>query len=257
MVVSDINRYVFIEMPQTASTALAAELVGKYGGRRILRKHSDYWEYLRGATPSERQYRVLATVRNPLDIVVSKFVKARDDHERKHGKDKLTGSPFGFRFRPEARERAFMERNGPDFAGFVRRFYPRVYNSRACLLPPYAHVMRYESLDQDFASWLNSIGLDSAGNIARRNPTGGRDRNFADWYTGELQDHAARIFGPYLATWGYELPAAWPRRRPTRLQRLEFRLDTLVRKSYFRHIHYGWVMPAATRDAQVPLADDD
>jgi hypothetical protein len=256
MVISDSHRYVFVEVPQTASTALAAELIDHYGGRRILRKHTDYGEFLRTATPEERQYRVLATIRNPLDIVVSKFVKARDDHERAHGKDKLPGTPWGFRFRPEARERAFMAKHGPDFDRFVRRFYPRVYNSRACLLPRGAHVLRYERLNEDFAAWLKSIGVQSVGPIARKNITGGRDRSFAEWYQGDLQGHAVRIFGPYLLQWGYELPEGWPENRPSRMQWLRFRVDTLIRRFYLTHIHYGWVMPPASRAARTESDDD-
>src|SRR5688572_25727907 len=247
MVISHAHRYLFIEIPQTASTALAAELVKHYDGHRILRKHTDYGEFLRGASAAERQYRVLATVRNPLDIVVSKFVKARDDHGHHYADRKPREAPWGFRFRPEARESAFIARHGADFDAFVRKFYRRTYNNRACLLPAHAHVLRYESLNEDFATWLRMSELPVAGPIPRRNPTEGRKRDFTDWYTGDLRLHAARIFGPYLRQWGYALPSDWPETKVTGFDNFVFRSDAVLRRFYLRRIHYGWIMPRTSR----------
>ena len=247
MIISDANRYVFIEVPQTASTAIALELIRNYQGRRILRRHTGYDEFRRTASSDEKQYRVLATIRNPLDVVVSKFVKARDKYGELYGEQRLAGAPWGYRFRQEARELAFIEKHGPDFERFVRRFFKHVFNSRTCLLPSHAHVLRYESLDDDFASWLHSIGLKPLGPILRTNTTEGRGSDFAAWYTGGLRAHASRVFGPYLREWGYELPAGWPEIDPSVVDRAMFHADTVLRRFYFRHLHYGWIMPRAAK----------
>ena len=249
MVISDVNRYVFVEVPQTASSALAAELVENYAGRRIFRKHTDYMEFYRSATAAERHYRVLATVRNPLDIVVSKFIKARDDHRSSYGSGIGRGAPWGHRFRPEAREFAFISKHGPDFEKYARRFYSRVYNSRACLLPEHAHVLRYERLDVEFPAWLESIGLGLVRPLPHRHATEGRGRDFWDWYQGELRRHAVRVFAPYMRRRGYQFPADWPKIDQSPTKEALFRADTLLRRFYLRHVHYGWVMPSATRES--------
>jgi hypothetical protein len=246
VIISDIHRYVFIEVPQTASSALAAELVENYAGRRIFRKHTDYLAFHRTATNAEREYRVLATVRNPLDIVVSKFIKARDDHRNSYGSN-ARGVPWGYRFRPEAREFAFIARHGADFGKYLRKFYPRVYNGRACLLPPQAHVLRYEQLNSDFAAWLHSIGLDLVRPLPHRHATEGKGRDYSEWYDADLREHAVRVFGPYMRHWGYEFPANWPESAPSWARDSLFKADSLVRRFYLRHVHYGWVMPAARR----------
>jgi len=256
VIISEVNRYVFIEVPQTASTALASELIENYQGRRILRKHTGYAEFRRTATADERRFRVLATVRNPLDIVVSKFVKARDDHGKLYADHRLHDAPWGYRFRPEARERAFIAKHGPDFARFVHKFYRRIYNNRACLLPPDAYVLHYERLEEDFKTWLGSLGLEIVRPIPRRNITEGRERDFAEWYTGRLQEHASRIFGPYMRRWEYPLPQGWMKSDPSWTDEILFRLDTMVRRFYFHHIHYGWIMPRATRDDSAAPDDD-
>lgn len=247
MIISHAHRYLFIEVPQTASSALATELVECYEGRRILLKHSDYSEFLRHATSEMKTYRVLATVRNPLDIVVSKFVKARDDHKNLYAEGGAQNAPWGFRFRPEARERAFISQHGPDFERFVRHFYSRVYNNRACLLPPSATVLRYEKLDNDFAAWLREMGISVVRPIPRKNQTTGRERAFNDWYSGDLRQHALKVFGPYMRKWGYEFPTDWAEPSVNALTEAWFGIDSAARRFYMKNIHYGWVMPTAQR----------
>jgi len=247
VIISDAHRYVFIEVPQTASSAIAAELLSNYGGRRIYRKHSGYEEFARAASPEELRYTVLATVRNPLDIVVSKFLKARDDHDTKYTETSVAGAPWGFRLRPEARERAFIARHGADFARFVRAFYPFIYNNRACLLPAHARVLHYENLDAEFAAWLKSIGLSAIRPVPLRNATSGRDRDFTSWYDERLRLHAAKVFGPYMERWGYSAPPGWPPLSTGALRRALFAADTALRRAYFHRIHYGWIMPREDR----------
>jgi hypothetical protein len=248
MVISDLHRYVFIEVPQTASTALAAELIENYAGRRIFRKHTDYMTFYGSASSTERGYKILATVRNPLDIVVSKFIKARDDHRNSYGATRVKNAPMGHRFRPEAREFAFISKHGSNFDGYARKFYRYVYNNRACLLPAHAHVLRYEQLNEDFSAWLSSIGLSLVRPLPHRHVTEGRRRDYSEWYQGDLCKHAARVFGPYMLRWGYAFPAGWSEYESSRTQRLLFNADTLLRRFYFRTIHYGWVMPSSKRE---------
>jgi len=255
MVISDVNRYVFVEVPQTASSALAAELVENYAGRRIFRKHTDYMEFYRTATTAERNYRVLATVRNPLDIVVSKFIKARDDHRNSYGSNTGRAAPWGYRFRPEAREFAFLAKHGADFEKYARKFYPRVYNGRACLLPEHAHVLRYERLAAEFPAWLESMGLGLVRPLPHKHATEGRGRDFSEWYQGDLRTHAVRVFEPYMRHWGYQFPEDWPRVPPSRARSALFRADTFLRRFYLRHVHYGWVMPAAGRESRTATRD--
>jgi hypothetical protein len=248
MVISDRHRYVFIEVPQTASSALAAELLENYAGRRIFRKHTDYMKFHRSASPEERNYSVLATVRNPLDIVVSKYIKARDDHRDSYGATQVENAPLWHRFRPEAREFAFISRHGSNFDLYLRRFYRHVYNNRACLLPEGAQVLRYERLNEDFTVWLKSIGLDLVRPLPYRHVTEGRGRDYSEWYPPDLRKHALGVFGPYMQRWGYAFPPDWPKREPSRARKILFRADTLFRRFYFRNIHYGWVMPSSQRD---------
>ena len=75
MIVSHEHRYVFIEVPHTASVAISTELRENYDGQRFLRKHATYRDFLRQATPEQRGYFAFAAVRNPLDVAVSRYYR--------------------------------------------------------------------------------------------------------------------------------------------------------------------------------------
>ena len=45
MIISEKNKYLFLELPRTGSTAISKELRDHYDGKRILRKHSLYHEF--------------------------------------------------------------------------------------------------------------------------------------------------------------------------------------------------------------------
>jgi hypothetical protein len=71
MVISHTYKYLFVELPHTASTAIHQELCENYEGIPIIRKHAPYHEFIRIATAEEKVYFVLSGIRNPLDEAVS------------------------------------------------------------------------------------------------------------------------------------------------------------------------------------------
>jgi hypothetical protein len=71
MIISHKHKFLFVELPLTASTAISRELRANYGGEKILFKHATYQDFLRVANTHEREYFVFSGLRNPLDKAVS------------------------------------------------------------------------------------------------------------------------------------------------------------------------------------------
>ena len=80
MVISHKYKYLFIATPRTGSTAIQTELIKNYEGETIYRKHSHYFEFLSNATIKEKDYFVFASIRNPLDDIVSIYMKLKSNH---------------------------------------------------------------------------------------------------------------------------------------------------------------------------------
>ena len=89
MIISHKYKYVFIGLPLAASTAISKELCEKYDGKPILSKHSIYQDFLKIATKEEKEYKVIACARNPLDISVSYYTKMINDSSGNFTDEKL------------------------------------------------------------------------------------------------------------------------------------------------------------------------
>ncbi|MBN1815502.1 MAG: sulfotransferase family 2 domain-containing protein [Anaerolineae bacterium] len=209
MIISHRHKYLFVELPHTACTAISKELCELYDGEPILRKHAHYHEFLRVATPVERDYFVFSGIRNPMDEVVSLYEKYRTNHRGNYTDPKKRKGRGGHVTRLDMASFSFIQETGADFPAFFRRFYRLPYDNWSSL----AHnrfdaIIRYEHLQSDFAHTLDSLGLEKQRPLPVVNPTADK-RPFLSYYTPEIWDHATWVFGPFMQKWGYDFPPEW------------------------------------------------
>ena len=238
MIISHRHRYVFIELPLTASTAIANELVENYDGQQILDKHSMYHDFLREMGEEGRSYFVFAGVRNPMDQVVSEFLKVRSDHNqnysnpRRKGEGRLRAALHSLsnrrKFRLLARDASFED--------FFLALYMLPYCDWSVVAhKSFNHVVRFERLQEDFAQVLQILGLEQVRPLPRRNPT--RDKaGFESLYISPVARRRARfVFGPFMSYWNYEFPAEWgPTSPPGMVSRVLYHLANVPRRIYWR-----------------------
>ena len=77
MIISHRYKFLFIGLPFSASSAITKELHANYEGKPYLRKHSLYHEFIKVATPQEKDYFVFAVLRNPMEISVTVYEKMK------------------------------------------------------------------------------------------------------------------------------------------------------------------------------------
>jgi hypothetical protein len=224
---------VYVLLPHTAGTAVAAELCEHYGGERILSKHSAYHEFLEMATASERSYRVFSAVRNPLDEAVSIYFKYKTDHDGQFSTAQAQGSISVTRRDLERYD--FIRNTEASFSSFLRRFYRLPYDNWSRL----AHrrfdlVLRFENLQEGFSKMLEIVGAEQVRELPQKNVTGERDERYLEHFTPDTIEHARRVFGPFMEKWGYEFPATWG--GPSLLGRIQFAALGPPRYAYWRFI---------------------
>jgi hypothetical protein len=237
VIVSDEHRYVFVELPRTGTTAVATELKENYGGRDVLGKHSTYRDFLKIATPEQRTYFKIGTIRNPLDVAVSRFVQLKTNKgERFSDEVKLAQRNTAVE-RLETRAYNWVHQHDADFEAFLKRFYLLPYDTWASLdHKRMDSLIRFETLAADFERTLREIGIEPVRPLPAVNVTPARQREFEGQYTPGARGRAVWVFGPYMAEWGYEFPADWGRRRVPWWAKLLFRATRLVRGIYWKHI---------------------
>jgi hypothetical protein len=239
MIVSDTYRYVFVEVPRTGSSAVSRELRAHYEGRRVLRKHATYRDYVRRAADEQRTYFSFMGVRNPLDVAVSRFAALKSDPQgRSRGVADRAAASLAERL--ERRVHAWVQSNDADFERFLLRWYVLPYDNWASLEREHVDmVLRFESLHTDFTAVLERIGAQRGRPLPIVNPTPGRQRDYVSSYTPRAIRRAAWVFGPYMQEWGYSFPESWGSVKVPLWSKVLMRALRTFRGIYWKHLRFA------------------
>ena len=237
VIISHKNKYLFVEIPFTGSTAISQELCELYEGEQILKKHSYYSDFLKNATPEERCYFVFYGIRNPLDEAVSKYYKLAPNQRGKFTDPEKLKKRNSIDQRRKTSLYKEIKKKNLDFETFFLNNYHQPYNNWSCFARGHCdYVIRFESLQEDFARVLQLLGLEPKRPLPVRNSTAERKKDFLSYYSPRLIPRAKRVFGPFMKQWGYEFPSEWGGSKITRLQQFEFEVFTLLRKVKWKHL---------------------
>lgn len=235
MIISHKHKYLFVEVPHTGSTSISEELVANYDGHPILKKHSQYIDFLRQASKEEKNYYVFSGVRNPLDEAVSIFLKIKNNHKGNYtNPDKLKVNG-GFITDKKMKIREYIEENDSDFGQYLMRFYKKPFdNMSAPNINNMDYIIRFEQITEDFTYVLEkNIGVDLKRELPVVNKTQGKE-SFLDYYDSkDVIKHALDVFGPFMLKWGYQIPDTWDEFNVSTLSILKFRIFQILRKIYY------------------------
>lgn len=212
MIVSHRHRFVFLEVPQTGTTAIAQELLESYGAEEVLHKHAHLREFLRVASPAERRYRVALSIRHPLDRLYSYYRKLLADHRGEFTSPDRWVENGGWVTFQDRERRAFLLERGDDFGAYLERFHvgtPPVISQYNWGKRRHDFRIRFERLNEDFQAFLRHMGIEPLRDLPPVNVTRGRTREFFSVYPEALRPEMVRVFGPLTREWGYDFPAEW------------------------------------------------
>lgn len=217
MVISDKHRFVFVNLPQTASTAISRELVDQYEAREFCFKHALYrTDFMKAANAEQKKYKVFSGLRNPMDITVSGFFKVRSDHEERFSNPDAHKIPHGFLRKHIMywwNKRSHAQINGQqlDFATWFMRNHKVPYASWSILdHKRFTKIVRYERLQEDFSDALKKLGVEQTRPLPVGNKTAKEGKHFTTYFdTDAARRHAKFVFGPYMKEFGYTFPAEW------------------------------------------------
>lgn len=240
MIISHTHRYVFVEMPRTGSRAVATELEQFYDGHEVLRKHATYSDFLRHATDDEKTYFSFSSIRNPLDVAVTRYAHLRANKDDRFTSSRQISLRNSMSSRIERRIHHWVLKHDADFEAFLRRWYVLPYDTWTSLDHRRLDmVMRTESLADDFAVALQRIGIEPVRRLPVVNATPGREDDFESFYTPETRKRAAWVFGPYMREWEYEFPASWGSVHVPWWSTPLMRIVRVPRMIYWKYLRFG------------------
>jgi hypothetical protein len=251
MIISHKHKYLFVELPRTGSTAISKELCEHYDGRSILYKHSTYCDFLRSASPDEKKYFVFSCIRNPMDVVVSLYVRYKNDQNQRYTDPAKLARHKGIGAYADKTIFKFIQANDADFADYFLRFYRIPYNTWAHLSHrDFDFIIRYESLANDFSDVLRLIGIEPRRPLPLINKTDRKSENFSSYYTPRTIRRAQWVFGSYMQQWGYKFPAEWDTTPVSWFNQAEFEFINYFRNIYWRYLRYR-VWPPQQKTSRV------
>ena len=218
MIVSHEHRFVFVQIPHTASTGIGRYLVNHYGGKEVLAKHSTLDEFLALAPPEWHGYYKFGAIRHPLDDVLSMYFKLRNNHLGLYSEG-IQETPVHSLERPheiianvrrgqEGTRRSYAIREHDlDFEGYFDRFLKVPYLSLVTLAQSrYDAIMQFEHIETDLERCLGEIGIEQPEPLPFENPTENRTGDWRAHYTPGMYAKATRLFGPFMKLWDYPFP---------------------------------------------------
>lgn len=237
MIVSHKHRYLFIEIPLTGSWSIHNELREFYGGEPILHKHASYPEAARLSFLKNEEYFVFATVRNPLDEVISGYHKVKNDHKGVFTDPAALGA--GLVEPIDLEKFRFVQDNDADFATYFRRYHKRPFGSMIDFSANHLdYVLRFEHLQEGFSEVLERLGLEQVRPLPVSNKTKGRQASWTSYYSADIIEQAKKNFGGFMGRWDYTFPADWGEYHPGLQAQFADHLQFSARQIYLTRFRY-------------------
>ncbi|MBD8488749.1 sulfotransferase family 2 domain-containing protein [Echinicola sp. CAU 1574] len=245
MIISHKHKFVFLCLPRTGTTAIREELCELYGGEKILYKHAPYDVFLRQASEEEKKYKVIVSVRNPLDRTVSLYFKYMSNHDGiQKDQIKSVGNKNIIQKGGIALANKILKKRASSVAGgkmtfpeFIKEFYSMPYSDwHSMYYDRYDYIIRFEHLSDDFTKALKTVGITPIRELPVINVTKKDKKSFVDQYTKEIIPIAQRAFYTSMKLYGYPFPESWPKYLPSAMDKIKYHGIHSLRKIYWKYI---------------------
>ncbi|GAB4293352.1 MAG: hypothetical protein Kow0098_14160 [Ignavibacteriaceae bacterium] len=236
MIISHKNKYLFVELPFTGSTAISAELCENYDGISILKKHSRYHEFLQVAEEKEKNYFVFSCIRNPMDAVVSAFYKKKYNHGDRFTTKTEWKKYGGSLSNKDLRIYNDIKKNNMEFVDYFKKYFHLPYDNWSRLAhKEFDFIIKFENIESDFEKVLSLMNLKMKRPLPVKNKTVSKNVRYIDLFIPEIRKRAVNIFGPFMIDWDYKFPEDWNENEPSKFYTTAYRFLGALKYYYWRY----------------------
>jgi len=237
MVISHKYKYLFIELPHTASTAIRNELCEFYEGQKILKKHSFYHTFPKSSRDRIKTYFTFSCIRNPADVIVTEYFKLKNNHGQFYTNPACWKRNGGFVSDRALKRFRFIQQTRADFPAFFKKFYRHPYVNWSNLShKSFDFIIRFEKIQTDFARALSILNIKQRRPLPIINPTIQKSKDFWSYYTPDLRSLARHVVGPLMKHWDYDFPAEWGLDSVLRRSHIGFRFINMIMRLKWRYL---------------------
>ena len=241
MVIDHRYKFIFVELPLTATSAISKEIREQYGCEPFLNKHATYDDFLRKASPAEKKYQAIGSVRNPLDQTVSMYFKYKNDLDQRFSSGRKRPGKWLRKSLAKNRDAVryqFIIQNNADFETYFLKFFKWPYSNWSIIHhKKMAHLIRFEHLVEDYRKVFTAVGLPITRDLPQANKTPEKKADFWSYYTSDEANRRAKfVFGPFMRYWGYSFPESWASVKEPIHAQLVYNFLNFFRKIYWQFL---------------------
>jgi len=248
MIISHKYKYLFIATPHTGSTAISKALCQNYEGKEILHKHANFYEFKKIALKKYLKYFIFAGVRNPLDEIVSEYIRFVSNHRMSLSNKKFYLNEGGWRSKRDLKIFKMIQKYNLSFLEFVKLTYPYpyIYTNDISLNGHYCDfIIRFENLYNDLYKVFELLNLPKIEELPKIESSITKDKQkFLEYYKNlnpKEIEYIKGIFGPFMVEWHYKLPENWTNKEINQIDLFIYnilkKLRLLYCKSSLLNIH--------------------
>ncbi len=241
MVIDHRYKFIFIELPLTATSAISKEIREQYGCEPYLNKHATYDDFLKKATGEQKNYTSIGSVRNPADQTVSMYFKYKNDLDERFSSGRKRPGKWLRKSLAKNRDQErynYIITNNATFEQYFLKFFKTPYSNWSIVHhKKMDHIIRFENLREDYKRIFTNLGLPVTRDLPQANKTPEKKTDFWSYYeSDEAKRRAKFVFGPFMEYWGYKFPESWNNIKMPANAKLIYNLINVPRKLYWRFL---------------------
>lgn len=196
MIISHKNKYIFVGLPMTGSSAISKELIEYYDGESILMKHTNIPYLIKKLNININDYFVFAVYRDPIDMAYSQYNKIKLNAKGAYTNKELLKSNGGYVTKRQYNFFKKIQSRSYSFEDFVKskyRFWP--YANPFSINYKYLnYIMSFNNLSNEFKEVLAKCNLESKRDLPIYNKT--EKKNYQNYMLSS--NLTSKIFSPFL-----------------------------------------------------------
>lgn len=233
MIISHKHKFLFIGLPFSASSAITKELNLQYEGKPYLKKHSLYNDFRKRATQEELNYFVFAVLRNPMETVVTAYLKMKENTKGIFTNPLLYKENGGHITINQRKKFKFIQKNEANFEEYFLKFYTKPYDNFSRFTIKYCDfIIRYENIQNDYILALTKAGVKNPRPLPFENKTNNKEKEIESYYTPKIKKRAISVFGPFFKKYKYSFPKEWGAVRISKINIIKFEILGFLRVVY-------------------------
>lgn len=197
MIIDQKRKYIFTGLPHSASSAISKELIEQYGGKSILKKHSNVFTLNRQGLVDLDRYFIFGVFRNPIDISYSVYSKLKLNEKGLYTDPEYFKENGGHIRKGVRKLREKLITEEWSFNDYIKHQFRSGIpfdNAFSFNEPYFSFVIRFDRIQEDFHEVLGRIGIHHARELPVYNRTKSK--------TGEQEELdnrlSANYFGPFI-----------------------------------------------------------